>query len=273
VRIDSGIPDFVIEAVKDATELSLVHTQNALQAHAKVAVPNFVGVSGRDRRNEIGVDDATFHQVDSAVPVVVCKPVVGHNVGRAQSYLPQNVFAMDALVAEIVQRETNPWVAHAEVLIDFAKEHRHERGLPVMTMNNIGMLIRLEHEFERGPAEESESFNIIMMSIKDPAIEKVVVRMRIDEKTFQPFHEPEVNIAMNPLIVVWHPKIAVAFGQTPDAVVTHAIIFGENDLDRVTTNAKFSGQALDNIAEPADFCRRSAFGCDHYDEHGAEDVI
>jgi hypothetical protein len=107
-----------------------------------------------------------------------------------------------------------------------------------------------------------------MMAVEDAAIEKVVVGMRVDEKTFQPFHEPEVNVAVNPLVVVWDPKIAEGFGEAPDAVVTHAIILGEDDFDGVTTNAKFTGEALDNITEAADFRRGSAFGCDHNDEHG-----
>ena len=141
-----------------------------------------------------------------------------------------------------------------------------------MTMDDIGMLIGLEHELQRCAGEESESFDVVMMAIEDAAIEKVVVRMRVDEETFQSFHEPEVNVAVNPLVMVWNPKIAEGFGEAPDPVVTHAIILGEDDFDGVTTNAKFTGEALDNITEAADFRRRSAFGCDHYDKHGAEEV-
>ncbi len=111
-----------------------------------------------------------------------------------------------------------------------------------------------------------------MMTIKDATIEKVVVRVRIDEKTFQPFHEPEVNVAMNPLVVVWDPEITVCLREAPDAVITHAIIFGQNDLDGVAPKAKFTGEALHNIAETTDFCGGRAFGCDHYDEHGAWEV-
>ena len=111
-----------------------------------------------------------------------------------------------------------------------------------------------------------------MVTIKDAAIEKVVVGVRVDKKTFQPFHEPEVDIAMNPLVVVWDPEIAVSFCEAPDAVVAHAIIFGEDNLDWIATNAKFTGEALDNVTEAADFCGRSAFGRDHYDEHGLKNV-
>src|SRR5262245_35348205 len=141
-----------------------------------------------------------------------------------------------------------------------------------MTMDDVGMLICLEHELQRGAGEESKSFDIIMMTVKDAAIEKIVVGMRIDEETFQSFHEPEVHVAMNPLVVVRNPKIAIGFGEAPNAVVTHAIILRKDDFDRIATNAKFTGEPLDNIAEAADFRRGSALGCDHYDEHGITDV-
>src|SRR5262249_2761254 len=138
-------------------------------------------------------------------------------------------------------------------------------------MNDVGMLVRLEHEFERGPREKSKPLDVIMMPIKDAPVEKVMIRMWIDEKTFQPFHESKVYVAMDPLVVVWHPKITVRFRETPDTVVAHAIIFGQDDFDWIAANAKFPGQALHNIAEAADFCRRCAFGRDHYNEHGVRD--
>jgi len=194
-------------------------------------------------------------------------------MSRTQTDLAQNMFTVDALVGDVVKGEADARVAHAEVLIGFVKEYGHERGLPVMTMDDVGMLVRFEHEFQGGAGEESESFDIVMMAVKNTAIEKIVVGVRIDEETSQAFHEPEVNVAMNPLVVVGDPKIAVGFGQTPDAVVAHAIIFGQDDFDRVATNAKFSGQALDDVTEAADFRGGSAFGRDHYDEHGAEEVI
>lgn len=46
VGVDIGVPDFVIEAVEDAAEFSMVHVEDALQAHAEMAVADFVGVTG-----------------------------------------------------------------------------------------------------------------------------------------------------------------------------------------------------------------------------------
>ena len=263
-----GIPDFVIKAIEDTAEFSMVGTEDTLQAHTEMAVSDFVSVTGRDSGDEIGIDDAAFHEVDCAVAVVVREAILGHEMARIQSDLAQDVFTVDALVAEVVKGEADARMAHAKMLIDFVKEDGDERGLPIVTMDNVGMLVGLEHELQRGAGEESETFDVVMMAVKNAAIEKIVMGMRVNEETFQPFHEPEVNVAVNPLVMIRHPEIAIGFGKSPDAVVTHAIILGENDFDRVATNAKFSGEALNDVAQAADFRRGSAFGCDHYDEHG-----
>jgi hypothetical protein len=174
-------------------------------------------------------------------------------------------------MGDVVEGETDSGVAHADMLVDFVKEHRNQSRLPIVAMDDVRMLVGLEHEFHCCAAEESESVDVVMMAVKNAAIEKVVVGLWVDEETFQPFHEAEINVAVNPLVVIRDPKIAVGFGQTPDAVVTHAIIFGEDDFDGVATYAELARQALDDIPEPADFSSRRAFGCDHHDEHGWEE--
>ncbi len=272
VRVGLRIPDVVIEAIENAAELSVMNAEDALKAHAEVAVTNFGAISWRDGGDKIRIDDATFHQVDRAMTMIIGQSIVCHHVGRIQSNLSQNVFSVNALVADIVQCKANTRVTHAEVLINLVEEHRHQGSLPIMTVNDVRVLSRFEHEFERGAGEESEPLDIVMVAVKNAAIEEIVMRMGIDEETFESLHEAEINVAMNPLVMVRNRKITVGFGEAPDAIVTHAIVFRQDDLDRIAANAEFAGKTLNDIGQPADFCRRSALGCDHYDEHGGEGV-
>ena len=175
-------------------------------------------------------------------------------------------------MAEVVKREADARVSHSKVLINFVKEHGHQSRLPIVAMNDVRMFVRFEHELERRAAKESEALDIVVVAVKDSAIEEVMMGVRIDEKTFQAFHESEIDVAMNPLVVVRNPKVGEGFRQTPDAVVTQAIVFGEDDFDRITTNPELSRETLDDVAEAADFCGGSALGCDHYDEHGARKI-
>ena len=195
--------------------------------------------------------------------MVISQSVVVHDACRIQTDLPQDMFAVDALVAKVMERETDPRMAQAEMLINFIKKDGNKRGLPIVAMNNVRMLVRFEDEFQRRTAKESESFNVVIVPVKNPPIEKIVVRMRVDKKAFEALHEPEVNVAVNPLAVVRHPKIAVGFGQVPDAIVPHVVVFREDDLNRIAANVKFSGKVLNDVTELADFCGGSAFGGNH----------
>ena len=51
--------------------------------------------------------------------MLVRETVVRHNMARVQTDLAQDVFAVDALMAEIVKRETDARVTQAEMLINF----------------------------------------------------------------------------------------------------------------------------------------------------------
>jgi hypothetical protein len=205
--------------------------------------------------------------------MIIGKAIVVHDMGWIQANLAQNMFAIDTLVPEVVQCEADTRMAHAQALIDLVEEDGNERGLPIVAVDNVRVLIRLEHEFQCRAAEESKALNIVILAVKNFAIEKIVRRMRINEETFQPFHEPKVNVAMNPLVMVRNPKIAVGFGEAPDTIVTHAIIFGKNHLDRVATNPQFSRETLHDVTEAADFCGGSALGGDHYDEHNSREAL
>ena len=141
MRVGFGIPDFVIEAVEDAAEFSVVHTEDALEAHAEMTMTDFVCVSWRDGGDKIGIHDTAFHQVDSTVAVVVSQAITGENMGWVQTNLAEDVFTMDALMSQVVQGEADSRVAHAKMLINFVKEDGNECGLPIMTMDDVGMLV------------------------------------------------------------------------------------------------------------------------------------
>src|SRR6478736_733615 len=84
----------------------------------------------------------------------------------------QDVFPRDALMLQVVQREADARMRHAEVLINLVEQHRHEGGLPVVTVDDVGMLAALEHELQSGATEEGEALVIIHLTIEHAAVEK-----------------------------------------------------------------------------------------------------
>src|SRR4051794_12227853 len=97
--------------------------------------------------------------------MVVLQPITLHEMRRVESDLPQHVFASHSLVAQVVQRVTGARMRHAQMRIHLVEEDWHQPCLPVMTMDDVRVLVRLEHELERCPAEESKSFNVIVLTV------------------------------------------------------------------------------------------------------------
>ena len=127
-----------------------------------VAQPEILGrvhdlprVMGRDGGDEVGIDNAGFHQVDGRMVEIVLEPVLVKEVtgpietGRAQDVLPG-----DALMLEVMQRVAHPRMSHSQMLVHLIQQHRHQAGLPIMAVNDVRVLVALEHELQGGLAKE-----------------------------------------------------------------------------------------------------------------------
>src|SRR5262245_14229043 len=109
----------------------------------------------------------------------------------------EDVLAYNTLVLEIMQRVTNARMRHAQMLIHLVKQHRHKARLPVVTVNDIWMLTALEHELQRGAAKEREALVVVVVAVKDVAIEKLPVVVWVNEETLASVNEAEEHGTMN----------------------------------------------------------------------------
>jgi hypothetical protein len=79
-----------------------------------------------DSGDEIRIDNPALHQIESMRIMVVPQAVIVHEMlGPMKAGGPENVISASPLMAEIVDRETNARMPHAQMLIDFVKQHRH----------------------------------------------------------------------------------------------------------------------------------------------------
>src|SRR5207247_31399 len=156
------------------------------------AIFGLPGMARVDCGDEIRIDTPAFHQIERLRIMVVPQAVIMEEMlGPIQAGGLENVTSASALMAEIMDRETDAGMPHAQVLIDFVKQHRHKSRLPVMAMNDLRLFTRFEHELEGGPAKKGESKQIIVVSINNSAAEEVVARVRVDKKAFAPMHAAE----------------------------------------------------------------------------------
>jgi nucleotide-binding universal stress UspA family protein len=72
---------------------------------------------------------------------------------------------------------------------------------------------------------------------------------------------------VDPLIVKGNVEVAVGLLEPVDLVITHAVVFRQDDLDVVAAQFELVAEPEYHIAESAHFCYRGAFGRYHDDEH------
>src|SRR5436190_3602411 len=116
-------------------------------------------------------------------------------------------------------------------------------------MNNVGMFAALEHEFQCRAREKGKALVVVSLPVKHSAMEKIVVRMRLDKEAFASVNEAEINAAMDGVIVPGNPKVLVSDLQVEDLIVPHAIVLGQDDLDRVAPDLQFPAQAEHDVAQ------------------------
>src|ERR1019366_9020227 len=237
VAVDFGVPNVILDAIEDAAKLGAMDLESVAQSEILGRVHDLPGVMGRDRGAEVGIDNAGFHEVDGRMVEIVLEPVLVKEVtgpvetGRAQYVLPG-----DALMLEVVQRVAYPRMSHPRVLIHLIEQHRHQAGPPIMAENDGWVLVALEHELQGGLAKESEPLVVIHLPVERAAVEEVMVGMRLDEKALAAMHEAEIDAAMHGVIVPRHPQVFERELQVEDLVMPQAIVFGQDDLDRVAAN-------------------------------------
>ena len=79
--------------------------------------------------------------------------------------------------------------------------------MPIVAVNDVRMLVALQHELQRRPAEKREALVVIGMAVKYVTVKKILVRMRLDEKAFPTMHEPKINAAMNRVMIPGNPEV------------------------------------------------------------------
>src|SRR5438552_3339331 len=221
VRIACRIELVVVQPVENSAILVVMNVQCPFQSVRLSAILDLPGMARGNRGDEIRINNPAFHEIENLRIIVVPQAVIMEEMlGPIKSRGVEYVSSANALMAEIVDRETDAGMPHAQMLIDFVKQHRYQGRLPIVTMNDVRLLARFEHEFECGPAKKSESEHVIVVAVHGSAVEEVVARMRLDERAFAAVYDSEPDGGVDSAVVPWNPQIFVSLGQPKDLLVT-----------------------------------------------------
>ncbi len=166
-----------------------------------------------------------------------------------------------------MNRETDPLVLHSGIFVHLEQQDGRQSRLPVVTVDDVGAFIGFQHVFQGSLAEEGEPHCIVVVPVGAGAVKEVIPRVRLDEEAFEPAHEADIDSAVNGPAVPGHRKVVVVDRQPVDAVVTHPVVFGEEDLDIIAPGGEFAAQSGNHVAKTSFMDGGRAFRSDHHDIH------
>ncbi len=142
IPVDLRVPNFVVDAVQNAAELLTVDVKGMTESVRQMGMLDFRGITGRHCGHEVGINDAGLHQVHGGMIEVVPEPVVVKIMIRpVESYGTQYVLSCYSLMPDVVQGITDAGMGHAIILVNIKEQHRHDTSLPVVTVDDVGMLV------------------------------------------------------------------------------------------------------------------------------------
>jgi hypothetical protein len=74
-----------------------------------------------------------------------------------------------------------------------------------------------------------------METVQLPAIEEFILGVRVDEEATPAVNEAEPHRAVDESAVPGDPQVVVSHGERVDLVVAHAVVLGEDDVNRVAS--------------------------------------
>ena len=169
--IGGGVVGVHIDAVEDAAQLILLLSQQSVQTVAEPRVEDFLRVGGADGGDLIGSLDGALHEVGAAI--------VFHDVLVAAANAAgvfEDVGAVLALISDVVDGEDGlDAVELIQMAVVQVQVHGHQRGLPVVAVDDVRGEIDVEQRLQHSAGEEGEALAVIVEAVEAPAFEVILV--------------------------------------------------------------------------------------------------
>jgi hypothetical protein len=172
--VDLGVPYVVVNAIEDTAELLPMDVKCMTESVRQFGMSNLPGITGRHGSHKVRIDNAGLHEVHGGMIGVVPETVgVKIIIRPVESYGTQYKFSGHSLMLEVMQGITNAGMGHAITFIHIKEKHRDDTRLPIVTVDYIGMFVRLEHKLKGRPAKKSKPFRVIVMTVKNTSVKEV----------------------------------------------------------------------------------------------------
>ena len=246
-----------VDTVQDAAELVLLLAQQSVQTVAEPRVEDLLCIGGADGGDLVCRLDGTLHEVGAAIVLHDMLVAAADAAG-----VFQNISAVLALIGDVVDGEDGlDAVELVQMTIVQVQVHRHQSGLPVVAVDDVGGEVDVEQGLQHCAGEEGEALAVVVEAVEAAALEVILVVEEVVGHAVHfgleqaavlaaPAHRDRVVGNVFQLIA----ELQVAIQRHDDAGV-HAVL-----------DQRF-GQGAGHIGQTAGFCKGGCFRSSIQDLH------
>ena len=171
LRVGGGIIRLHVDAVQDAAQLILLLAQQGIQTVAEPGVQDLLRIGGADGGDLVGRLEGTLHEVGAAIVLDDVLVAAADAAG-----VLQNVGAVLALIGDVVDGEDglDP-VELVQMTVVQIQVNGHQRGLPVVAVDDVRGEVDVEQGLQHGAGEEGEALTVIVETVQTTAAEVILV--------------------------------------------------------------------------------------------------
>ena len=160
-----------IDAVQNAGELPRALAQDGVELMREPRVENLLRIRRAHRGDPVRAFDRALHQVDAFVVL----EQAALRLWDAENIL-EDLKAILPLILNVVDREQRFDAAVPVVVrVEQAVVDRHQRRLPVVHVDNVGLKFDVRQHLEHGAGEESKALGVVEVAVKPLTLEVILV--------------------------------------------------------------------------------------------------
>ena len=265
VRVVGGVPDRPVDPVEDPDETAGAAPEDLVEPAAPLGGLDLPGEGGGDGRDDVGGLESPFQEADS--PLELEEPAGADVLGEPQRR--EEVVAVGPLVLDVVDRQHRRDVVEPPVPPAAPRaEHRREGGVPVVSVEDLGLLSEPPHSLDGGPDEDGEPPEAVVgprvaRGVEAGApVEERVVRDEVDGHAVVrelPLQDPDAVGTPEDRDVERRRRLDRPL-QPPPVPLRCLEVEGDPDVDVVAAPCQGLRERPDDVAESARLGERAALG-------------
>ena len=171
VGVGGRVVGLHVDAVQDATELVLLLPQQGVQTVAEPRVEDLLCIGGADGGDLIRRLDGALHEVGAAIVLHDMLVAAADAAG-----VFQDLGAVLALIGDVMDgKDGLDTVELVQMAIVQVQVHRHQSGLPVVAVDDVGGEVDVKQGLQHGAGEEGEALAVVVEAVETAALEVILV--------------------------------------------------------------------------------------------------